>query len=114
MRICKMLATSLVFFPVFPVAAQQPSFDKKTYTYKEVDGVKVQADVYRVADAKVRPVVVWIHGGALIMGSRSGVPANLLELCQRENYVLVSIDYQLAPEVKLPAIIADLKDALGW
>ena len=28
--------------------------------------------------------------------------------------MLVSIDYRLAPEVKLPAIIEDLKDAFTW
>jgi acetyl esterase/lipase len=35
---------------------------KKTYTYKTVDGLDIQADVYRPDDAKARPVVVWIHG----------------------------------------------------
>jgi len=99
---------------VAAIPTQEQSFDKVTYVYKEVGDVKVQADVYRPADAKVRPAVVWIHGGALIMGSRTGVPKNLLELCEREGYVLVSIDYRLAPEVKLPDIIADLKDALSW
>jgi acetyl esterase/lipase len=59
-------------------------------------------------------VLVWIHGGALIVGDRTGVPKNLLDLCQERDYVLVSIDYRLAPEVKLPAIIADIKDALAW
>jgi acetyl esterase/lipase len=109
-----LLATVSVFVLVARLAAQEPSFDKKTLTYKEVGKVQVQADVYRAADTKVRPGVVWIHGGALIMGSRAGVPKNLLELCQREGYVLVSIDYRLAPEVTLPAIIDDLKDALAW
>ena len=97
-----------------PLAAQEPSFDKKTYVYKEVDGVKVQADVYRADDDKVRPVLVWLHGGALIVGSRKTVPRKLLELCRKEGYVLVSFDYRLAPEVKLPAIIADVKDAFRW
>ena len=99
---------------VLSLAAGEPTFVKKTHTYKEVDGVKIQADVYRATDAKVRPCLVWIHGGALILGSRAGVPKDLLELCRKEGYALVSIDYRLAPEVKLPAIIADLKDALHW
>jgi acetyl esterase/lipase len=85
-----------------------------TYTYKTVDGLAIQADVYRPGDDRVRPVVVWIHGGALIMGNRDGVPGNLLTLCRQEGYVLVSIDYRLAPEVKLPAIIADVTDAMRW
>ena len=48
--------------------AAEPSLVKKTYTYKTVDGLKIQADVYRADDEKVRPVLVWVHGGALIMG----------------------------------------------
>jgi len=62
----------------------------------------------------VRPVVVWIHGGALIMGNKNGVPKNLLDLCRDEGYVLVSIDYRLAPEVKLQGIINDVQDAIAW
>src|SRR5205085_9243165 len=87
---------------------------KKAHTYKTVGDLKIQADVYRPDDAKVRPVVVWIHGGALITGNRAGVPKNLLDLCRDEGYALVSIDYRLAPEVKLPEIISDLEDAFRW
>ena len=59
-------------------------------------------------------MLVWIHGGALIMGSRNGVPKQLLDLCRTDGFVLVSLDYRLAPEVKLPAIIEDVKDAFRW
>src|SRR5438094_562346 len=92
------------------VLADEPAFGKKTYVYNKSGDVPVQADVHRAADGKTRPVVVWIHGGALIVGSRRDVPANILKLCREEGYILVSIDYRLAPEVKLPEIIADLKD----
>jgi acetyl esterase/lipase len=86
----------------------------KTYTFKTVGDVKVQADVYRTDDTATRPVLVWIHGGALIMGNRKSVPRNLLDLARDEGYALVSIDYRLAPEVKLPEIIADVEDAFLW
>jgi acetyl esterase/lipase len=94
--------------------ADEPPLVKKTYTYKTVDGVEAQADVYRTDDARVRPVLAHFHGGALIMGSRAGVPRNLLDLCRREGFALVSFDYRLAPEVKLPAIVEDVEDALRW
>src|SRR5262249_2204093 len=87
---------------------------KRTYTYKTVGETQIQADVYRAADTKVRPVVVWLHGGALIVGSRTAVPRNLLDLCRAEGCVLVSLDYRLAPEVKLPAIVEDVEDAFRW
>ena len=97
------------------VAEAQPSaLVKKSHVYKTAGDVKIQADVHRPDDAKVRPVVVWIHGGALIMGNKNSVPRNILELCREEGYALVSIDYRLAPEVKLPEIIADVEDAFRW
>src|SRR5579859_5295717 len=95
-------------------AADPPQLAKKTYTYKTDGDVKIQADVYRTDDEKMRPVVVWIHGGALIMGNRNSVPKNLLDLCRAEGFALVSLDYRLAPEVKVPEIISDIEDALRW
>ena len=94
--------------------ADDPRFGKKTYTFKTVGDTEIMADVYRHSDVKVRPVVVWIHGGALVMRSRTGVPGQLMDLCKSDGFVLVSIDYRLAPEVKLPAIVDDVKDAIAW
>ena len=51
-------------------SAAEISFKKTTVTYREINGHKILADVYRPQDAKIRPVIVWIHGGALIMGNR--------------------------------------------
>ena len=78
------------------------AFSKTVYTYKTVDQLKIQADVYRHEDAVKRPVVVWLHGGALIMGSRNGVPKQLLELAREHGFVVVSLDYRLAPELNCP------------
>src|SRR5262249_46461239 len=97
-----------------PARADEAAFGKQTYTYKTAGETPVQADVYRAADTKVRPVVVWLHGGALIMGSRTAVPKGLLDLCRAEGFALVSLDYRLAPEVKLPAIVEDVEDAFRW
>ncbi len=97
----------------FGAEAPKP-LTKTTYVYKKVGDVEVQADVYRPEGTTPRPVVVWIHGGALIVGSRSQVPKNILELCTKEELIFVSIDYRLAPEVKLPEIATDLKDAFRW
>jgi acetyl esterase/lipase len=91
-----------------------PEFSKKTYTYKTVDKLNIKADVYRHEDSAKRPVIVWVHGGALIMGSRSGVPMQLRKLAEEQKFVLVSLGYRLAPEAQLPEIIEDLKDGLKW
>jgi acetyl esterase/lipase len=100
--------------PAAEPAPAQPAWTIATFVYKTVGATRIEADVYRRNGAVVRPAVVWIHGGALIMGNRNGVPANIAALCRTNDYVLISIDYRLAPEVRLPAIIEDLKDAFRW
>src|SRR5262245_30974656 len=87
---------------------------KTTYVYKEAGSLRLELDLYRAGDGAVRPVLVWIHGGALVMGSRAGPPDDLLELCRDGGFALVSVDYRLAPQVKLPEIIEDVKDAFRW
>ena len=90
----------------------------QTFTYKTVGGLEIKADVHRAAvggaDDNLRPVVVWIHGGALINGHREGVDRRVKEMVLREGWILVSIDYRLAPETRLPATVEDVEDAFRW
>jgi acetyl esterase/lipase len=96
------------------ILGQEATFAQKTFTYKVVSDTEIQADVYRADDDLARPVLVWIHGGALMFGTRRTPPLRLLDLCRIAGFVLVSIDYRLAPTVTLPAIIEDLEDAFAW
>ena len=86
----------------------------RTHVYKRVADLEIRADVYRGADDAVRPVAVWVHGGALIMGRRENVPLRLRDQLIQAGFVVVSIDYRLAPETKLPAILEDVEDAFDW
>ena len=88
--------------------------DKQTYVYKIVGDCEIQADVYQIPDDAVHPVIVWIHGGALITGHRGGINPEQLDMYLSAGYTVVSIDYRLAPETKLKAIIQDLQDAFRW
>jgi acetyl esterase/lipase len=45
----------------------------RAYTYKVAQGCETRADVYGHANEIVRPVMIWIHGGALIIGDRSWI-----------------------------------------
>jgi acetyl esterase/lipase len=111
---------SLGLFLLFSFAsidrsAAEISFKKTTVTYREIDGHKILADVYHPQDAKIRPVIVWIHGGALIMGNRDLEKSDfLLAFAEAEGCAVVSVDYRLAPETKLPDIISDIEEAFRW
>lgn len=87
---------------------------KTTHTFKTAGTLPIRADVYRPDDATVRPAVVWIHGGALIMGHREAVSNQVKQWALDSGYILVSLDYRLAPETQLPQVIADVEDAFTW
>ena len=91
-----------------------PGIIRSTWTYKKVGDLEIQADVYRSNDEKIRPVVIWVHGGALIVGSRHTPKQRVREPLLEAGYIIVSIDYRLAPETKLPEILKDLEDAYTW
>lgn len=88
--------------------------EKETVVYKTAGSLEIKTDVYHYADTKTRPVVVSLHGGALIMGHRENLGRDLKNFAATNGYVLVSFDYRLAPETKLPSIIEDVEDAFRW
>ncbi|MBX9787545.1 MAG: alpha/beta hydrolase [Pirellulales bacterium] len=116
---CTSIVSALALALVTPWPAQgaDKPVEPTTVVYKQVGETKIEADVYPCehrAGEQLRPVVVHIHGGALMMGSRRGVPGNLREFCREHGLALVSIDYRLAPEVLVPQIIEDVRDAFRW
>ena len=86
----------------------------KTFVYKRVHNIEVHADVYRLQGNDRRPVILWLHGGALIFGGRGMLPADEREQFLRAGYVVVAIDYRLGPETKLPEILRDVEDSYRW
>jgi hypothetical protein len=48
--------------------------EKKTIVYRRVGDLEIKADVYHYSDQKVRPVMAFLHGGALISGNREDEP----------------------------------------
>jgi len=88
---------------------------RRTFVYKSIEGTDIEADVLGAEPGKVKPCVMWIHGGGLIFGSRtiSPRPSFARALLDR-GFVVVSVDHRLAPETKLPAITEDILDAWQW
>lgn len=86
----------------------------ETYTYKRVGDLDIRADVYLPSVAPPYPVVVWIHGGALILGDRKAIHGRQRDRYLAEGWAVVSIDYRLGPETKLPQIVGDVVDAFAW
>ena len=87
---------------------------KRTYTYKTVGSHPIKLDFYPHSRSDRRPVIVWIHGGALIVGHRESIDSRIHGFASEQDFALVSIDYRLAPETQLPDLISDIEDAFRW
>jgi acetyl esterase/lipase len=88
---------------------------RTTYVYKTAGALPIEADVWRTPDLAVpRPVILWLHGGALIFGHKGNLQRWQMERFVDAGFTVVAANYRLAPETKLPVILEDLRDAWAW
>jgi acetyl esterase/lipase len=83
-------------------------------TYCNPDGIAQKMDVLypkTLADQPM-PVIVYVHGGGWTSGDKSSVELLDNPAMAMLGYVLVSLNYRLAPQYKFPAQIIDVKCAL--
>ena len=82
-------------------------------TVREVEGRGVHADVVVPRGRGPHPVLVYLHGG----GWMSGSPHTHRKLAHRfaeAGFLVVNVDYRLAPEHPFPAGFEDCVAALRW
>ena len=65
------------------------------------------------SDGKKLPVVIWIHGGAWLSGSRQDA-LPYFRLMAAEGYAVVAPDYSLAPSATFPHPLRQLSDVRAW
>ena len=80
---------------------------------REVDAGSVPARLYYPAGGE-RAVLVWLHGGAWIVGDLDSCDATARALANRGRCAVLSVDYRLAPEHRYPAAIDDSWAATTW
>ncbi len=90
-----------------------------TLVYKSFSDISIHADVYLPASASSPkhplPILLFIHGGGWMFGSRKEIPR--IFFCQflSRNFVVVSIDYRLLPESDfLTGQLEDIRDVEVW
>jgi len=120
MRITMIIAilASLMVFAVFS-APHMPAGAKRVVpevTYSTVVGINLKMDIYYPkVEGSSYPAVIYVHGGGWIGGSKSsGAGMYDIPTLLAHGFVVVSIDYRLAPRWKFPAQIEDVKCAVHY
>ena len=122
--------------PIYPAVDGKNVPLQETLTFKEVDGLNLEADIYYpskvVNTGRSLPVgefarsswmpgyanesiALMIHGGGHIMLSRSDVRPEQTQMLLERGFLPISIDYRLCPETTLlQGPMMDVADALAW
>jgi acetyl esterase/lipase len=68
----------------------------------------------RIDPPTAGPVLVYIHGGAWVIGDKREQGLPLLHELARRGWVTVTINYRLSPKATWPDHLVDCKRALAW
>ena len=88
---------------------------RQSLDYYEITGLDSQAA--SIADRGIpgaRPALVFIHGGAWVLGDKGDVDPLVFNAAELAGFHVISIGYRLATEVAWPAQIHDANDAIRW
>ncbi len=78
------------------------------------EGDPIKARVYRPTERDDAPIVVFFHGGGMVIGSMDIYDGVCRQLAEASGAVVVNVDYRLAPEHPEPAQLTDAWDAVRW
>jgi arylformamidase len=86
---------------------------ERDIAYAEPKNERQLLDVYAPPTGSNLPVVVWVHGGGWMRGSKNEVgqkPAAFVE----KGFVFVPMNYRFIPQVTMDTIVRDVAKSVGW
>lgn len=94
-------------------ATGQAQRTERDIAYSQPRNERQLLDVYAPQKGTNLPVVIWVHGGGWMRGSKNEVdhkPAAFSE----KGYLFVPINYRFIPQVNMYDIVRDVAKATGW
>jgi acetyl esterase/lipase len=96
------------------VASAQPTPRiKRDIAYAEPRNERQLLDVYAPASGSNLPVVVWVHGGGWMQGSKEAVDHKPVAFMEK-GFVFVPVNYRFVPQVSMDTIVRDVAKSVGW
>jgi acetyl esterase/lipase len=113
MRLFAAVTFLLVFVPFVP--ADQPRLPADVKVERNLAyGVheRNKLDLYLPPGDDPKPLIIWVHGGAWMAGSKDG-PNPALPFLEK-GFAVASINYRFSQHAVFPAQIEDCKSAVRW
>jgi arylformamidase len=70
-------------------------------------------DIFAPPNGSDLPVVVWVHGGGWVRGSKEQVDAKPAAFVAK-GFVFVPVNYRFVPAVTMDVIVRDVAKSVGW
>lgn len=103
---------AILAWMVTPALAR--GLDRDSVAYRPELGAGSPAlDIYSKPGFKNAPVLIYVHGGAWMIGDKGRVhdfPAHFSDL----GFILVSVNYRLVPHARVEDQLTDIDAAIGW
>lgn len=81
----------------------------ETLQFKRYDSGTLSLDRYRTTKP-LRGCVAFLHGGALLLGSRKDLPEPVIALLLKQGFDVASLDYRVLSEASFQEIHKDVRD----
>jgi acetyl esterase/lipase len=99
-----------------PLPMSNPEVERlRNIAYADHGGWRTTLDVYRNrAHPTGCPVLVQVHGGGWVIGSKDDQGRPLMLHLASKGWVCVAVNYRLSPRATFPDHLLDVKRALAW
>lgn len=74
----------------------------------------IRCVIYLPPNSEIRPLLLYFHGGAFVVGSTEDVDYIARRICFDNSVTVISINYSLAPEHMFPSALHDCLSVYNW
>lgn len=101
---------------VLPFPIRRPTVERiRNIRFARAAGLNLDLDVHRPRNGATDcPVLMQIHGGAWVLGTKDEQGLPLMMHMAERGWVCFSVNYRLSPHATFPDHLIDLKRALAW